>query len=270
MLEKVIGTTADLGAAAVGSMVMYCTITHTVSHVMAWHSSRCVEALKFGGFDFGSSSHWPTWADSLIDSSTSSRLTLLERVIQACLLVKVAVGIGLYRLSPLLIPEKAVLVRHAPLQSPLQSFLVAGIGFVTVLAASCMLACAAYSINGVPPTADIQSHRIHMQATREPNFQFTTNMDNIVCAPLLEETIFRGLVLIKLCCRLGAAPAVALTSLCFGSMHFDAAHPNYLQVAAATVGGLVYGLSFLLTGRLSVPIATHVAQNAFACFMGSD
>lgn len=79
----------------------------------------------------------------------------------------------------------------------------------------------------------------------------------VVAAPVAEEIFFRGIALPVLSRRLGPWAAVGATSLVFSAIHLDltAAPPLFVL-------GLAFGLAYLYTGSLTVPIAMHAFVNA--------
>ena len=78
-----------------------------------------------------------------------------------------------------------------------------------------------------------------------------------IVVPVLEEVLFRGLILQGLRERHGAQRALIVSSVLFGLVHFE----NPLRVLMATLVGLVLGWWFLRTGSLWPAIAGHVAIN---------
>jgi membrane protease YdiL (CAAX protease family) len=86
-------------------------------------------------------------------------------------------------------------------------------------------------------------------------------MTTVVAAPVLEELLFRGLVLEVLLRRWSAAAAVAVSAALFGAAHL----PNLPQAVNAFAIACVMGYIFVLTGRRLVPvIVIHAANNALA------
>jgi membrane protease YdiL (CAAX protease family) len=84
-------------------------------------------------------------------------------------------------------------------------------------------------------------------------------------APVLEELLFRGIVLRGLMLRLGFWPAAVVSSLCFGVLHAQSLGRDAVVVVAATA---VFGLGLCVltrrTGRLGPGIGVHAARNAMA------
>lgn len=80
---------------------------------------------------------------------------------------------------------------------------------------------------------------------------------------LSEELLFRGVML----------PAIGLTwfglaisSLCFGVLHFSGSQ-HWSYVVWATVIGLVLGFSAMSTGNLLVPILAHITTNLLSSYI---
>ena len=82
-----------------------------------------------------------------------------------------------------------------------------------------------------------------------------------VLAPLWEEVLFRGLLLRSLHRRLGAAPAVLLSSAAFGALHAQPGRGIALVLVTGALG-VALALVTLRAGRLGPAIATHAAYNA--------
>jgi uncharacterized protein len=87
----------------------------------------------------------------------------------------------------------------------------------------------------------------------------------VTVAPVVEELLFRGLVLRGLMMRMGFWPAALLSSLVFGGLHataFDAA--GLLVVGSIALLGLGLCLLTRRTGRLGPGIGVHALHNAVA------
>ena len=80
---------------------------------------------------------------------------------------------------------------------------------------------------------------------------------------LKEELLMRGMMLSGLLrlLRGRAALAIATGALAFGLIHLSNPAASALSVLGNTLGGVVYGLAFFLTGRLWLPIGLHFAWN---------
>lgn len=83
---------------------------------------------------------------------------------------------------------------------------------------------------------------------------------NVVLAPLVEETLYRGVALPVLAARFGWARAVAITCLFFGALHW-AGGVWYMLLTGLVAGGLFAGL-FCWRRSVVAPLAAHLALNA--------
>jgi membrane protease YdiL (CAAX protease family) len=86
-----------------------------------------------------------------------------------------------------------------------------------------------------------------------------------VVAPVLEELLFRGLVLRGLMLRIGFWPAALVSSACFGLFHAQSLSRDSVAVVAATS---VFGVGLCVltrrTGRLGPGLGVHALRNAVA------
>ena len=87
----------------------------------------------------------------------------------------------------------------------------------------------------------------------------------VVVAPVVEELLFRGVVLRGLMLRTGFWPAALVSSVCFGLLHATAVGLDGLPIVLAT-GVFGLGLCVLTrrTGRLGPGIGVHALRNAVA------
>ena len=83
----------------------------------------------------------------------------------------------------------------------------------------------------------------------------------VVVAPVLEEVLFRGMLLNRWALRVGLGKALILTSIAFGVLH---ANPLGIGVL-----GLVAALLYVQSGSLIVPIVFHAANNLVATMLGA-
>ena len=87
----------------------------------------------------------------------------------------------------------------------------------------------------------------------------------VLVAPVLEELLFRGVVLQGLMLRTGFWPAALVSSVCFGAFHATAAGVEAVPIVVATA---VFGLGLCVltrrTGRLGPAIGVHSLRNALA------
>jgi len=78
----------------------------------------------------------------------------------------------------------------------------------------------------------------------------------LVVAPVAEEILFRGILLPLLMKRLGAGPAVILSSVLFALIHFHV--PSFFPLFVLATG---LALAYIYTGSLWVPIMMHALFN---------
>jgi membrane protease YdiL (CAAX protease family) len=82
----------------------------------------------------------------------------------------------------------------------------------------------------------------------------------VLLAPVLEEMLFRGLILESIKQKRGATAAVMLSALLFGLVHF----PILPQMLNAFVMGVMLGYVYVLTNSLVAVIIIHAANNALS------
>ena len=87
-----------------------------------------------------------------------------------------------------------------------------------------------------------------------------------VVAPLWEEVLFRGLLLRSLQRRLGAVPAVLLSSAGFGALHAQPGRGVTLVLLTGALG-VVLALLTLRAGRLGPAIVAHAAFNGLTVLL---
>jgi membrane protease YdiL (CAAX protease family) len=80
---------------------------------------------------------------------------------------------------------------------------------------------------------------------------------------MAEELINRGLLLSGLTIVLGGRgrTAALLAALLFGLFHLANPGASALSVCGNALGGLIYGMAFVLSGRLWLPLGLHFAWN---------
>jgi uncharacterized protein len=108
-----------------------------------------------------------------------------------------------------------------------------------------------------------QSFLLALRAARSPALVAAAVLWGVIGAPVVEELIFRGLVLGGLRQRLSAGPALLLSSLAFAQLHME--HPPAVPVLF--VLALALGLLRLRSGSLLPPILLHALNNASAFLM---
>lgn len=84
----------------------------------------------------------------------------------------------------------------------------------------------------------------------------------VVIAPIVEETLFRGLILDSVRTRFGAFWAVIVSALIFGAFH---GLPQ--QAFNAMVVGLFLGYIYVRTSSLGAVILIHMLNNALSCIL---
>jgi len=77
-----------------------------------------------------------------------------------------------------------------------------------------------------------------------------------VFAPVVEEIIFRGIMIERFGAKYGYKIAVILSSLLFGVLHMD--------IIGAFIFGIVLSVLYLRTRSLLLPVLIHAANNGFA------
>ncbi|PHM48151.1 CPBP family intramembrane glutamic endopeptidase [Xenorhabdus miraniensis] len=81
---------------------------------------------------------------------------------------------------------------------------------------------------------------------------------NLFFVSLAEEALFRGYIQQKLSQWMSPYLALIITSLLFGAVHFAG---GGLMMAFATLAGLIYGVTWMWSGRLWVAVAFHFSLN---------
>ena len=87
-------------------------------------------------------------------------------------------------------------------------------------------------------------------------------LSTVVCAPLFEEFLFRGVILEAVRRRRGVPAAWLISSLCFGL-----AHGLPSQMVATGIIGLVLGHMYIRSGSLFGSIVLHALNNALAMLL---
>lgn len=163
----------------------------------------------------------------------------------ACWLASVVVGVTLYR-------TLGRLFRHAyavPLRAKSAAAHVcdgAKIGALVVLAAALLLWA----------TGLVEIHRGVPRATDLMIF-------SVLVAPLVEEVIFRGVVMRFVALAHGSKVGLIVSSLAFGLVHLGNSHADLWAVLNIAFGsGMLFGLLYLRSGEIFVPIGAHIGWNA--------
>jgi membrane protease YdiL (CAAX protease family) len=88
----------------------------------------------------------------------------------------------------------------------------------------------------------------------------------------IEEVFFRGFLIRAGEDRFGLTPAVILSSVIFGILHFggfEAGFPWWASVLSAIACGFVFAEAFLVRQRLWIPLGMHFAWHVAARLLGS-
>jgi uncharacterized protein len=87
----------------------------------------------------------------------------------------------------------------------------------------------------------------------------------VVGAPLIEEIVYRGLILQALQGRINDVLALIASSLWFAAIHLQP-----VELPGLFAFALVLGATFLVTGRLGCPILAHASFNAVGLLLVSQ
>jgi membrane protease YdiL (CAAX protease family) len=85
----------------------------------------------------------------------------------------------------------------------------------------------------------------------------------LILSGLIDEILMRGMLVSGLALMLGGRPfaAVLIASVLFGSTHIFFAGASALSLISNSLGGVVYGLAFILTRRIWLGLGLHFAWN---------
>jgi membrane protease YdiL (CAAX protease family) len=141
-----------------------------------------------------------------------------------------------------------------------KSVLVAGVGLVAALVGSFLLG-KLLELIGIPVEEQGDILRIveHARETSELRALILLGVAATVLAPLVEEWFFRGLLFRRLREIVGRGIALATSAVVFAAIH---ANPAGSAIYAWL--GVVFALALDRSGRLWVPIAVHMGNNAVA------
>ncbi|MBB1192159.1 hypothetical protein DNC80_00540 [Flavobacterium sp. SOK18b] len=81
----------------------------------------------------------------------------------------------------------------------------------------------------------------------------------VIAAPILEELIFRGIILNGLLKSYSPLKSIIISSLLFGLMHL-----NPGQFIGASMGGILSGWVYFKTKKITLPIIIHMTNNFLA------
>lgn len=117
----------------------------------------------------------------------------------------------------------------------------------------------------VPALEGVPAENAGFLRDEPPSTLLVLTLAAVLVAPVLEELLFRGVVLRGLMLRTGFWPAAVLSSLCFGAFHATGTGIEAVPIVIATA---VFGLGLCVltrrTGRLGPAIGVHALRNAVA------
>jgi membrane protease YdiL (CAAX protease family) len=93
-------------------------------------------------------------------------------------------------------------------------------------------------------------------------FPWSVPVLGVVAAPVLEEAVFRGVMLRGLLAHTSPAKAIAASTVAFGLVHFA-----LTQVFVALALGVLLGVVYYRTGSLGLCIGLHALHNALAIYV---
>ncbi len=85
---------------------------------------------------------------------------------------------------------------------------------------------------------------------------------------LAEETVFRGYILRNLLISFNKYVALIISAILFTVIHLLNPHINLMGAFSLFCAGLLYGIGYLYTKKLWLPIAMHFSWNLFQALMG--
>jgi membrane protease YdiL (CAAX protease family) len=105
---------------------------------------------------------------------------------------------------------------------------------------------------------------LHVSGMRFPDLGFVIRFLTLAFSALWEELLFRSLMLSGLVVMVrNHWLAVIAMAVFFGVVHAGNPNASVLSVLGNALGGLMYGLAFLGSGRIWLPAGLHFAWNLF-------
>lgn len=89
-----------------------------------------------------------------------------------------------------------------------------------------------------------------------PFMNFLDFLTGVIAAPIVEELLFRGVMLHRFTFKWGLKKAILATSIIFGLLHAD--------FIGAFVFGMVMCILYIKTGTIIIPIIAHMLNNLLA------
>jgi membrane protease YdiL (CAAX protease family) len=111
----------------------------------------------------------------------------------------------------------------------------------------------------IPLTSNVES----IDGDVGRSYVIATAIAAVIAAPIIEEVVFRGLVMRGFLSRMGAVPAVVLQGVLFGAAHVDPARGagNIGLVMVLSSVGIAFGGAAYLTRRLGPTVIAHAIFN---------
>ncbi|WP_188584370.1 CPBP family glutamic-type intramembrane protease [Egicoccus halophilus] len=96
-----------------------------------------------------------------------------------------------------------------------------------------------------------------------------TTLAVVVTGPIVEELLFRGVLLRGLRRRWGVIWAVLLSSLAFAAVHpSDLSPPTLLLLLSTFAAGILFAVATIRTGTLTVAVVAHMVANLAVTLLG--
>lgn len=168
------------------------------------------------------------------------------------LILNIPIILGI--ISLLIYRRKIILAFHIDIWTFFQ--IISGI-LIPLIAVS--LAFSVYWVFGL-----INIHNVHFDT-----LMFFNTLKGFTIAALFEELIFRAGLLIGLIhLTKNTWLAIILSSVCFGLVHSFNPGATLLSVISNTIGGIMYSLAFLQSGRIWMALSLHISWNFLQAFYG--
>lgn len=112
------------------------------------------------------------------------------------------------------------------------------------------------------PNSWIEDHNDNYAEIAQTTFSFVTILTVVIVAPIVEEIIFRGLVLNRLCRVMPKWPAIIISALAFGAVHGEL----FAFVYASAIG-ILMGFIFTKFDSVLPTILFHMGYNGFSLIL---
>ncbi|MFK8022806.1 MAG: lysostaphin resistance A-like protein [Ilumatobacter sp.] len=107
------------------------------------------------------------------------------------------------------------------------------------------------------------------ELTSDRTYTIAIVITAVVAAPLVEELVFRGIVMRSLLSKMPAVPAIALQGVLFGVAHVDPVRGvgNVGLAIVLSVVGIAFGAAAFWLRRVGPTIVAHAIFNGFVMFL---